>query len=409
MTIILDVLDLAVTLVLLPFFAFMGVLTVASTWNRFMTHRLPKGDGVPGRSRFLFVIPAHDEEVVIATTVQSCLAVQYDRSLFEIYVIADNCEDGTARKAKEAGANVVERSTPDLRSKGHALEYFFTQIPEGRPDAGYDAAILVDADTSVAPDILAVFDEAIVAGKDWVQGYYSVRNPDDSWRTRLMTYAFSMANGVWMRGLEGLSLGVGLKGNGMCFSSRGLRRFPWRAYGLVEDMEFALMLRSNGERVWFEPRALVFGEMVGKGGASAISQRRRWEAGRRSLPGKFAGPIARSPDLGLAHKFAYLIDLYFPPLSTLTMGLALSLGLSALLMILGLADSLNRSLLAAQAVMALTLLTYALSPTWIMGLQARYLVSLLSLPYYIFWKFVVATGGKPAEWVRTSREPRPPA
>ena len=126
-----------------------------------------------------------------------------------------------------------------------------------------------------------------------------------------MTYAFSMANGVWMRGLEGLTLGVGLKGNGMCFSSRGLRRFPWRAYGLVEDMEFALMLRSHGERVRFEPRALVFGEMVSKGGAGAVSQRRRWEAGRRSLPGKFAGPIARSAHLGVARKMAYLIDLYF--------------------------------------------------------------------------------------------------
>ena len=111
----------------------------------------------------------------------------------------------------------------------------------------------------------------------------------------MMTYAFSLANGVWLLGLERLGLGVGLKGNGMCFSSRGLRRFPWRAYGLVEDMEFALMLRARGERVRFLPEARVFGEMVSRGGPGAASQRRRWEAGRRSLRGKFAGPLARSP------------------------------------------------------------------------------------------------------------------
>ena len=82
------------------------------------------------------------------------------------------------------------------------------------------------------------------------------------------------------------------------------------------------MLRARGERVRFLPEARVFGEMVSRGGPGAASQRRRWEAGRRALRGKFAGPLARSASLGALRKLMYLLDLFFPPLVTLAIGLA---------------------------------------------------------------------------------------
>ena len=393
----------ATTLVLVPFFLFMASITIAAFLGRGRRAGAGPRAGA-GRSRFLIVIPAHDEQGAIGATVRSCLALDYDRDLFAIHVIADNCTDGTAAEAREAGASVVERSDPELRSKGHALEYFFTEIPEGRPDAGHDATVLIDADTVVDPSLLKAFDRALGEGKDWVQGYYTVRNPDASWRTRMMTYAFSLANGVWMLGLDRLGLGVGLKGNGMCFSSAGLRRAPWKAHGLVEDMEFALMLRVLGERVRFEPDARVFGEMVSRGGAGAASQRRRWEAGRGSLRGKFAGQLARSGSLGALAKASYLLDLFFPPLATLALGLVAASSVHGLAALDARFVPASRGLLPAHAAMAATFLAYALSPTAIMGLPARYLASLLALPYYIAWKILVALGRPPKSWVRTPRE-----
>ena len=249
-------------------------------------------------SRFLIVIPAHDEQGVIGATVRSCKGLDYDPQAFSVYVIADNCTDGTALEAKEAGASVIERSDPDLRSKGHALEYFFTKIPEGSPDAGHDATVLIDADTIIDPKLLRVFDRGLREGKDWIQGYYSVQNPDASWRTRLMTYAFSLANGVWMLGLDRFGLSAGLKGNGMCFSSKGrCAGSPGRRMGWSRTWSSPWTLRVVGEHVHFDPKARVFGEMVSRGGAGAASQRRRWEAGRRSLRGKFAGELAKSKSL----------------------------------------------------------------------------------------------------------------
>ena len=393
------------TAALAPFFAFLALVTAAALFGRRGRANLGQG-----RSRFLIVIPAHDEEGVIGATVRSCRALDYDPGLFSIHVIADNCSDQTAREAREAGASVVERHDPDLRSKGHALEYFFTRIPEGRPDSdGYDAAVLIDADTVVDPGLLKTFDGALTQGKDWVQGYYTVRNPDASWRTRMMTYAFSLANGVWLLGLERLGLSVGLKGNGMCFSAGGLRRIPWKAHGLVEDMEFALMLRVRGERVRFETEARVFGEMVSRGGPGAASQRRRWEAGRRSLRGKFAGPLAGSTALGPGSKLFYLIDLYFPPLATLALVLIIAASVQGLAAVDARFLPISRILLPIHAAMAAALLAYAFSPILIMRLPARYLLSLLALPYYIAWKLLVAFRKRPSGWVRTPREPRTPA
>ena len=395
------------TLALAPFFLFMGAIVVASLIGR--ATRRPDAPPASGRSRFLIVIPAHDEAGAIGATVQSCRGLDYDPALCSIHVIADNCTDGTAQEAREAGASVVERSTVDRRSKGHALEYFFTEIPEGRPDAGHDATVLIDADTVVDPALLLAFDRGLAQGKDWMQGYYTVRNPDASWRTRMMTYAFSLANGAWMLGLDRLGLGVGLKGNGMCFSRAGLERFPWKAHGLVEDMEFALMLRAAGERVHFLPEARVYGEMVSRGGAGAASQRRRWEAGRRSLRGKFAGALVSSRALGPLRKVAYLLDLFYPPLSTLAIGLVAASTVQLFPFLDARMNGTARALGPIQAAMALVFLIYALCPIVVIDLPARYFASLLALPYYMMWKIFVSSGKGPKAWVRTPREPQAPA
>jgi len=399
--------SVAATVALAPFFLLMAGITLAALASKIgRAGRRPATSGP--RARFLIVIPAHDEEGVIAATVRSCFELDHDPSRFTVHVIADNCGDATAALAREAGADVTERSTPDLRSKGHALEYFFERVSRARPDSDeYDAAVLIDADTVVDPSLLRAFERGLAAGQDWIQGYYTVRNPDASWRTRLMTFAFSLANGVWPLGLDRSGLSVGLKGNGMCFSAQGLRRHPWKAHGLVEDMEFALSLRVAGERVHFDPNARVYGEMVSRGGAGAASQRRRWEDGRKSLRGKFRSPLARSRRLGIVPKLCYLTDLYFPPLASLGLALLITASIHPLARAIPDSRSIADRLLIPHGAMAASLLAYALSPVLVMGLPPRYLRDLAVAPYYVAWKLIVGLGRRQKGWIRTPREPQP--
>ena len=60
--------------------------------------------------RVAVVVPAHNEEDGIQRTVRSLLACPGVGGQDPLVVVADNCTDATASKAREAGAKVLERS-----------------------------------------------------------------------------------------------------------------------------------------------------------------------------------------------------------------------------------------------------------------------------------------------------------
>jgi hypothetical protein len=100
----------------------------------------------------------------------------------------------------------------------------------------------------------------------------------------------------------------------------------------------------------------------------------------------------------------YLIELVFPPLVTLLLGLLVAAGLQ-----LGASFDpgllpTSRWILPIHGGMAVVLACYALSPFFALHLPARYLASLAALPYYAAWKLLITTGRNPTSWVRTPRE-----
>ena len=225
-------------------------------------------------------------------------------------------------------------------------------------------------------------------------------NPDASWRTRLLTYAFSLFNGVWLLGQDRLGLGSGFRGNGMAFSARGLARVPWKAYGLVEDQEFSWMLRVAGERVRFLPDARVYGEMVERG-RGAVTQRRRWEEGRSSLRGQVLSADPQLPrPLPPSQAARPARPLHAPPDAPPGRLLARLDGDSpGWDRVPGLVP-----VIPLLAFMALTFLVYAISPFFLIGLPFRYLASFPMVPYYAVWKLVTTFRSRTTTWVRTERE-----
>jgi glycosyltransferase involved in cell wall biosynthesis len=53
------------------------------------------------------IVAAHDERASIAAKVANALALDYPRELLEVIVACDGCTDGTAERARAAGADVV--------------------------------------------------------------------------------------------------------------------------------------------------------------------------------------------------------------------------------------------------------------------------------------------------------------
>jgi cellulose synthase/poly-beta-1,6-N-acetylglucosamine synthase-like glycosyltransferase len=386
-----------------PYFLFLLATSLAAIFAT--KHELPPEEPT---TKFLIAIPAHDEEIGISTTVRSCLESNYPASLFGVAVIADNCTDRTAALAREAGARVVERFDDVKKSKGYAIEFLLESLGRSGELDSLSAVVIVDADTTIDPKLLQSFAQAIREGHDWIQAYYTVANPDQSWRTRLLTYALSLFNGVMQLGQNALGSSAGFKGNGMCFSTRGLRRVPWKSYGLVEDMEYSWILRIAGEKIVFLPHASVYGTMLGSGGTAAANQRRRWEFGRAEVRKTFLGSLLRSKHLGWFEKALAACELTIPSMAVLAVLYLFIAGIDAVawLQLRGLQFSVARGFsVASAAFLTLSLATYAISPFLVLRLPLRYLSSTLLFPLYLSWKLLVALGGRPQQWVRTAREP----
>ena len=73
------------------------------------------------KHKFMAIIPAHNEESVVANLVESLKNQEYPKELLDIYVIADNCTDNTVKIARKAGATVLERyeDDPEKKTKGY--------------------------------------------------------------------------------------------------------------------------------------------------------------------------------------------------------------------------------------------------------------------------------------------------
>ena len=115
--------------------------------------------------KFMAIIPAHNEEAVVGNLVESLKNQDYPKDLYDIYVIADNCTDNTAKIAREKGAIVYERFDSEKKTKGYALQWFLQQkIQENAP---YDAFFVFDADNIVDKGFIKAMNKRQL-GNSWI-------------------------------------------------------------------------------------------------------------------------------------------------------------------------------------------------------------------------------------------------
>ena len=101
-------------------------------------------------ARVHVVVPAHDEEGQIASTIESLLA--QSRPPDEIVVVCDNCTDGTARTAAGYPVRVVHTVGNAAKKAGALNQALDVLLPGLHPD---DAVLVMDADSALDPDFLA--------------------------------------------------------------------------------------------------------------------------------------------------------------------------------------------------------------------------------------------------------------
>ena len=221
---------------------------------------------------FAILIPAHNEETTLPAALRSVAALDYPPDRVRVCVVADNCTDGTAAVARAAGVTCLVRDDPWKRGKGYALALGLAHVLEESPDA----VLILDADCVLNPGALRAFDAELAAGADAVQSVVRSRNADDG-PGGYVAAVGAAADEALAAGLDRLGLSVPLRGTGMAFRRHLLEAVPWSAFGVVEDAEYAGLLRAAAVRVRYCGEAVASSDAP-VGLADLWRQRRRWRA-----------------------------------------------------------------------------------------------------------------------------------
>jgi cellulose synthase/poly-beta-1,6-N-acetylglucosamine synthase-like glycosyltransferase len=230
------------------------------------------------RNRFAVISCGKNEAAVIGDLLASLKEQDYPAESFEVFVIADNCNDATAEIARTAGATVYERDDPEHIGKGYALQWFFDKLRVDRPGE-FDAAVIFDSDNVAAPRFLSAMNRHINAGVEFALGYRLSKNPSASWVAGAMSLMW-LCQIRWMhrarmrRQLTCLSTG----GTGCMFLLSLLHEGRWTAVDLAEDIEFTMRAVVDGHTLAIAPDAEFYDEQPVDLWTSCV-QRYRWQLG----------------------------------------------------------------------------------------------------------------------------------
>jgi cellulose synthase/poly-beta-1,6-N-acetylglucosamine synthase-like glycosyltransferase len=279
-------------------------------------HRKQKIIFAPQKT-FCVIVAAHNEAQVIEPLVQNLKMLDYPKNLYDIYVVADNCDDNTAEIAKKAGANVCVRQTVGERGKGYAMEWMFRKIFTF--ERKYDAVAIFDADNLVDKNFLKEMNNQLCKGNRVIQGYLGAKNPYDSWVAGTFAIAFWFINYTYHLAKTNIGLSSVLGGTGMVISTDILKEYGWGATCLTEDMEFTMKLLVNGIKTTWAHQAIIYDEKP-LTFMQSWHQRKRWAQGQFDVGERYIPHLLKEGfkkrDIKILDGCMHLIQPYFLLLST---------------------------------------------------------------------------------------------
>jgi cellulose synthase/poly-beta-1,6-N-acetylglucosamine synthase-like glycosyltransferase len=343
------------------------------------------------------LIPAHNESSGIAATLSPLMSLSLDR--IRVVVVADNCNDDTAERARTFDCEVVVRHNSQLRGKGYALDYGRDHLRHDPPEC----VIILDADCRIdAASIVALAGHCRASGRPCQAMNVLEASPRSAAMVQISNFAFWVKNVVRQRGSTRLGGAALLTGTGVAFPWPLFADLPLATDNVVEDLGLGIWVTRSGIAPLYLEQARVVSQAASD--QATVGQRTRWELGfvqmarRYSLPSIWSGIVSGNRKL-----FQLGLHLLVPPLAML-------FALAALVLVLTcLSSILTNDLLPTAAVAALLCTTTILILVcWAAGghhwLSSK---ALIRLPLYIVWKIPVYLklfrGEKP-QWTRTDRD-----
>lgn len=224
--------------------------------------------------RFAVIIPARNEEAVIANLIASLKAQRYPGWLYTIFVAANNCTDQTAQVSEALGATLLPIEG-EIHSKGDVMIQALAAV---KASGEYDAALIFDADNLVHRDFFQQMNDALCAGFHVAEGNRDSKNPEDTWISCNASIYYWLFNSFIHKARMKIGASAILNGTGMMISMEALDRVPYQIKTLTEDIEYSTLCALAGERIAFVEGARFYDEQPCDLSFS-LKQRHRWSVG----------------------------------------------------------------------------------------------------------------------------------
>lgn len=275
---------------------------------------------------YAVLIAARNESAVIGNLIESIRAQDYPKELIKIFVVADNCTDNTADIARTLGAECYERTDPDRRTKGYALQYLVSCIDRDYGYESFEGYFIFDADNLLKSDYISRMNDAFDSGEKIITSYRNTKNFGDNWISA--SYALH-----WLRTIRNehrarslLRLATRIQGTGFLFANELIKN-GWNYTSLTEDRAFCADAVVQGYSISYNHDAEFYDEQP-VDIKIAMRQRIRWAKGHlqavKDSGGKLllhifkTGKSAGSKALPPVKRFLYSLRLRFMSFDMLT-------------------------------------------------------------------------------------------
>ena len=266
----------------------------------------PKISSGDKKHTFAVIIPARNEEKVIANLLESLKTQNYPKELYDVFVVANNCTDRTSEISLSLDANVIE-GNENIKSKGDALKLAFTKLK----DSKYESFVIFDADNIVHPEFINKMNDAMCAGYEIAQGFRDSKNPSDTWVSSSYSIHYLIHNLFLNKARRNLEKSSFINGTGFMVTKSFIEKRGYDSKTLTEDIEMTVKCALYDEEIGFVQDAITYDEQVTTFNES-WRQRKRWSIGTvqcfKIYSRKLIKKGIRSQEFSCMDSFVFLVS-----------------------------------------------------------------------------------------------------
>lgn len=258
------------------------------------------------------LIPAHNEELVIARTIDAMARLIYPKERLEIIVVNDCSQDRTGKILAEKAAKYPQMKVVTLeppvgaRGKSNALNH-------GLKASKGDYIVVYDADNTPERRALLYLVQAILKDEKLgaVVGKFRTRNKEASLLTRFInveTLSFQWLLQAGRCRLFGIAT---IPGTNFIIRRSLLESINgWNVNALTEDTELTIRIYDSGYRIFWLPHAVTW-EQEPETLRVWLKQRTRWAQGNMWIIGQYVFKLFTLKDLRISVDILYFTFTYF--------------------------------------------------------------------------------------------------